>query len=71
MLICSEKIRHFPGLSRMLWPKNPDADTLTLCHIPYKIIIGISMDFSIRIMLTMSQKLTKLVPYPKACNFLF
>ena len=28
MLICSEKIKHVRGLSRMLWPKNSDADTL-------------------------------------------
>ena len=28
MLICSEKIRPVRVLSRMLWPKNPDADTL-------------------------------------------
>ena len=29
-LICSEKIRHVRVLSRMLWPKNPDADTLPI-----------------------------------------
>ena len=28
MLICSGKIRPVRVLSRMLWPKNPDADTL-------------------------------------------